>query len=348
MTGADPKNLFAPLQHAMRDFADAPVRAALDGLFDAEAKVRLCHPLGEMTGPQALYGHAYGPLLRAIPDLERRDWIVMAGTDQDGCQWLGAGGHYMGTFAHPWLDIPPTGHLVTMRFHEFFRFEGERVVEMQALWDIPEVMMQAGVWPLAPSLGREICVPGPANSDGLSVIAADPSLTAQSLRIVTEMLTAMVRHPSQGGPEIMELERFWSPQMNWYGPAGIGSTRGIKGFRDWHQIPFLNAMPDRGQRPDLTKAHFFSEGAYVAVCGWQNMAQTLSFPGWLGIAPTGQLLTLRSFDFWRIEAGLIRENWVLIDLLDVFRQVGMPPLDRMREFNKARPGFDPDTGRSLS
>jgi hypothetical protein len=60
------------------------------------------------------------------------------------------------------------------------------------------------------------------------------------------------------------------------------------------------------------------------------------------------LITLSSLDFWRVEAGLIRENWVLIDLIDAFAQLGMNPLDRMREFNKARSGFDPETGRSLT
>ena len=43
-------------------------------------------------------------------------------------------------------------------------------------------------------------------------------------------------------PEVMEMPRFWHPRMNWYGPAGIGTGRGIEGFRNWHQIPFLNAV----------------------------------------------------------------------------------------------------------
>ena len=67
--------------------------------------------------------------------------------------WVGCCGHYMGVFERPWLDIPPTRHLTAMRYHEFFRLEdGTVVVEMQALWDIPQVMMQARAWPLAPSL----------------------------------------------------------------------------------------------------------------------------------------------------------------------------------------------------
>lgn len=70
------------------------------------------------------------------------------------------------------------------------------------------------------------------------------------------------------------------------------------------------------------------------------MSMTLSGDGWLGIAPTGQHLTMRSLDFWRVEdrtdddghvRPCIRENWVLIDLLDVWNQVGVDVLGRMRE-----------------
>jgi hypothetical protein len=45
---------------------------------------------------------------------------------------------------------------------------------------------------------------------------------------------------------------------------------------------------------------------------------------------------MRSLDFWRVEQGLIRENWVLVDLLDVYTQLGVDVFARLREFNKAR------------
>ncbi|MEM1398365.1 MAG: ester cyclase, partial [Pseudomonadota bacterium] len=151
----------------MYDFTDRGVRSALDGLLLAEAPVRLAFPFEDMIGPGAFYDKAYAPLLKAIPDLERRDTIVMAGPTPEGLNWVGAGGYYTGTFTGPWLDIPPTGHQVAMRFHEFFCIQDDRVVEIQALWDLPEVMMQASAWPLSPSLGREWHVPGPATQDGL-------------------------------------------------------------------------------------------------------------------------------------------------------------------------------------
>ena len=56
---------------------------------------------------------------------------------------------------------------------------------------------------------------------------------------------------------------------------------------------------------------------------------------------------MRSLDFWRIEKGLIRENWVMVDLLHAYDQIGVDVLARMREFNKARTGFDPQTGAAL-
>jgi predicted ester cyclase len=337
----------AALRRAQHDFDPTVVQTALSVLLTEDAVFRLAHPLGEGLGADALYDRAYRALFAAWPDLERRDTIVIAGQDADGADWVGCCGYYTGTFAHPWLDIPPTGHQVAMRFHEFYRVERGKVAEIQAIWDIPEVMMQAGAWPMGPSLGRDWQVPGPATQDGLGPHGRDAVDRGRAAcRHVTGMLEHMVRHPSQGGPEVMQMDRFWHPRMNWYGPAGIGTARGIAGFRNWHQIPFLNAMPDRGQRQDGIDVHLFGEGDYVGVTGWPNMRQTLSHPGWLGLPPTGQQITLRSLDFWRLENGLIRENWVLVDLLDVYAQLRVDVLGRMREFNKARAGFDPETGRA--
>jgi predicted ester cyclase len=129
----------------------------------------------------------------------------------------------------------------------------------------------------------------------------------------------------------MELPRFWSSQMNWYGPAGIGTARGIQGFREHHQIPFLAAMPDRGQADDDLTFHFFGDGNYAAVTGWPDMVQSITHCGWLGIAPAGQKVSMRSLDFWRLEDGKIRENWVLLDMIDIYAQLGVDVFARMRQ-----------------
>ena len=333
---ADNRNCLDRLRAAQYDWDEATLLAALEEGAAADAVFRLAFPFGDMHGPRTFHDRALAKLKAAWPDLERRDWIVISGEDQHGAEWVGCAGHFIGTFTAPFLDIPPTGHLAHMRFHEFYRIEDGRIVEMQALWDIPEVMMQAGAWPMVPSLGREFCIPGPASGDGLFREARDPERSMASRQLIIEMLEYMKRHPSDGGPEVMEMPRFWHQQMNWYGPAGIGTGRGIEGFRNWHQIPFLKGMPDRGGKVDQITYHFFGDNDYAAVTGWPDMIQTISHDGWLGIPPLGREITMRSLDFWRVEDGLIRENWVMVDLLDMYDQIGVDVFARMRELTKAR------------
>ena len=330
------KSLIEPLRQALYDYEPESVKQAIQEVFSYDAVIHLSYPFETLPSVNALFHEAFQPLQLAVPDLERRDTIVIAGATEEGNCWVGCCGFYTGSFMQSWLDIPPTGKQVGMSFHEFYRFENNKVVEMQALWDIPSLMMQANAWPMSPSLGREWQVPAPATLDGIVSDPYDQEQSDLSCQHIVEMLNHMIKYPSQGGTEVMELERFWHPKMNWYGPAGIGTTRGIEGFRHMHQIPFLNAMPDRGQYEDEITHHFFGDCNYVAVTGWPNMAQTISADGWLGIVPTGKKITLRSLDFWRIENGLIRENWVLVDLLSVYAQLGVDVFARLREFNKSR------------
>lgn len=330
------KALLAPLRAAQYNFEESQYRAALESVCAPDALFRMAHPLGEIQGTDAFYNQAVAPLVQAWPDVERRDFIVMAGTDSEGGDWVGCGGLFMGVSLEPWLDIPPTGHLTHMRFHEFFRFVDGKVVEMQSLWDIPEVMMQAGAWPMPPSLGREMTIPAPASQDGLIPGPYDEGASEQSKRVVLDMIEKMILHPGQSDPAVMELERFWHPKFNWYGPSGIGSSRGIAGFRNWHQIPFLKAMPDRGKDRANLQSHFFGDGNYAGVTGWPNMVQTLSDDGWMGLAPSGTKFNMKSLDFWRVEDGLIRENWVMIDVLECYAQLGVDVFARLGEFNKTR------------
>ena len=299
----------------------------------ADAPFRLAHPFETMDGPVAFEDRAMSPLRAAFPDLERRETIRIRGRCNQGAEWIGVCGYWTGTFAAPFLDIPPSRRMAAMRFHEFFRMEDGEVAEFQGLWDLPELMMQApgpnggSAWPMGPSLGREWHVPAPATQDGLGPHGDDGAAAA---KIVDDMLVGLGKH-AEGGAEAMGLERFWHPHMSWYGPAGIGTARGIEGFRRHHQIPFLHAMPDRVGDPAV--GHLFGEGPYVGFTAWPGMHMTLDGDGWLGIVPADKRITMRSLDFWRVNpaTGLIEENWVLVDLLHVWHQLGVDVLARMRE-----------------
>ncbi|WP_076419862.1 ester cyclase [Colwellia sp. UCD-KL20] len=325
------KTLLKPLRQALYNFDRVSVLTELKHIMAPDVLVQLSYPFETLQGAQTFFDIAYQPLNNAIPDLERRETIVMAGDSEDGSHWVGMCGYYTGSFEKSWLDIPPTGHQVSMRFHEFYRIKNNKVIEIQALWDIPEVMMQAKAWPMVPSLGREWHVPAPATQDGLNI--QENHLSASSVKLVEDMCNSLGNYAT-GGVAAMELEKYWHPKCSWYGPSGIGTGRGIKGFRNWHQIPFLNGMPNRVG--DVEKGYLFGDGNYVGFTAWPGMQMTISNDGWLGIAPANQQITMRSLDFWRCENGVIRENWVLVDILHVYHQIGVDVLARMREFNKAR------------
>jgi hypothetical protein len=325
------KRFIRKLRTALYDCDEAALRGQLREIFAPDAEIHLAFPFEDLDGPDSLYEQAYRPLLSALPDLERRDFILMAGSANE-TSWVGCGGHYMGVFERHWLDIPPTQHVVAMRYHEFFRIEDDQIVEMQALWDIPQLMMQADAWPMTPSLGVEWVIPGPAGQDGILTGPYDPARAEASVQLVLDMVMGLRRSPQGFGA--MEMERYWHPKMNWYGPAGIGSMRRLSGFQNWHQFPFLRAMPDR--RAILENGFMFGDGDYVGFTAWPGMQMTLTGDGWLGISPSGQELTMRSLDFWRREGNILRENWVLVDIPSVYDQLGVDVFARMREMTYAR------------
>ena len=232
------------LFEAFRDFEIEDATHLFKEALVSGAKLHFTHPYETLSDVDQLVDEVYRPLATAIPDLERRMTIKVQGRAAAGDEMVGVCGYYTGAFRKPYLGIRPTGQQVTMRFHEFFRLGADGVQEVQAVWDIPELLMQAGAWPMAPALRRAWNVPAPIPQDGMHRPAATSEASAESLRIVAEMLTAMGRHPQEPA-SVMRLEDFWHPRMSWYGPAAIGTCRGIEGFRNGHQIPFLRALPDR-------------------------------------------------------------------------------------------------------
>ena len=108
MRPVDLKASVAPYRAAAANYKTDTVRAALFELFAPDATLKLCHPFGALEGPEAYFRACLAPLHVAMPDLERRDMIVMAGTTPEGQDWVGAMGNYMGTFVAPfWISRPP-------------------------------------------------------------------------------------------------------------------------------------------------------------------------------------------------------------------------------------------------
>lgn len=316
--------------HALAEAPADGVAAAAARLFRDDVLWHGSAPMDDVQGLGALVADVLLPLRAALPDLERRDDVLLAG-EFEGGRWVVSMGHYCGTFAADLFGIPATGALAFLRFGEYFRVEGGRVAEAYVIWDAIDLMRQAGVNPLPPAAGVETLVPGPRTRDGVRPDAVDPEGGARSHAAVWAMIEGLRSYDGRT-LESMGMERFWSPRMLWYGPGGIGSNRGVKGFQDFHQRPFLAAFPDRrggGHRCRI------GDGAYVASTGWPSVLATHSGP-YLGHPATGRRIGMRVMDVWRAEGSTLAENWVFIDLVDLFRQFGRDLMGEMRARRPAR------------
>jgi hypothetical protein len=102
----------------------------------------------------------WAPLIRSFPDLERRD-VILVGGSYEGRDYVAMVGHYCGTFREDWLTIPATGRPIYIRYGEVHEVRDGAIVQSNCLWDVLDVIRQAGFWPIAPSLGTEGMWPGP-------------------------------------------------------------------------------------------------------------------------------------------------------------------------------------------
>lgn len=328
------KSLLQLLRAALYDIDPKSLREEMARVFAPNARISFCFPFETLVGADALYETVYAPLIAAMPDIERRDFIFMAGPrwsadaggDASG-DWVGLGGNIVGRFDAPWLGIPPTGKPVFMRYHEYYRLEGGQVVEMTALWDIPQIMVQAGAWPFAPQKGVEWMCPGPADGQGIRLGPQDTDGGAASVQLVWDMLHDLQR--GDASAPLRQAGGYWHPKCLWYGPTGLGTGRRPEGFQDVVLKGFRTGLSENVRF--LNEGVFFGDGDLVAFTGWPSGQALHSGDGFLGLAPTDKTFTRRSLDFWRCENGLIRENWVLVDLLHIYDQLGVDVLGHVAD-----------------
>ncbi len=287
------------------------------------------HPINEITGVDQLVTSFWRPLRRAFPDLKRTCDIFIGG-ESLGEYWVTATGYFTGTFVNDWLSIPATREKTYIRFGQFCVLEGGRISESYLIMDLLAVMRQAGFQVLPPARGAEGGrVPPPRTNDGVKLTEQDELVSRQTLQLVMAMVSGLRRYDGQNLAS-MEQEHYWHPQFRWYGPCGIGTSRSLAEFQEFHQGPWLRAFPDRGvplEGPGRTMG-FVAEGNFAAGGIWDRPYATHT-GDFLGCAPTNVHFTIRDFDWWRREENLLVENWIPIDLTDMFRQFGVDLFARM-------------------
>lgn len=315
----------------------ADIQAILDGLFRArpedlqtlaarafapDAVIEVSAPIGTLVGPTQIVDGLIAPLRAAFAPARRRDLMIFGGQNRRdyGGEWITAITHITGLFTAPLWGVQPSGKLAYLRIGEFWRIENGQIADARLIVDLLDLIAQTGVWPLAEAqYGAAIVFPAPQTQDGLC--PADRSAGAASLDVVEAMLSALhVFDPDSFGSDgQVGAGGTWALDFAWYGPGGIGSTVSWPGFVDHHRAPFLRAFPDRKGGNHYCRV---GDGAYAAVSGWPSMTMTHR-DTYMGVPATGRALTLRVMDFYRVGHGLIAENWVLLDYIDLLNQMGV-------------------------
>ncbi|MCP4397056.1 MAG: ester cyclase [bacterium] len=151
-----------------------------------------------------------------------------------------------------------------------------------------------------------------------------------------ELVMAMIN--GLNSHEIEEMTKYWSEDMHWYGPAGIGTKPSLKAFQEEHQKPFLHAFPDKTAYDQV----YVAEGDYVATYGHQEATHD---GDWLGIPASGKRVKVRYMDVWRAENGKLAENWVLIDILGFLEQLGYNIENVLKFIGSKSPEFFEDVDK---
>jgi predicted ester cyclase len=273
------------------------------------------HPINDLDGADAVVSGFWEPLRTALPDLRRVCEIFIGGH----VHWVGAIGYFSGTFTRDWLGIPATGRELTIRFGEFSAVHQGKIVATYIIPDVLDVIRQAGYQIVPPSRGHEGMVTGPMTGDGVLLAPGDADEGAKTLQ------TAKVMCQDSSAPT------YWDPQrMRWYGPSGIGTSCGLDEYRPNHVYPYRHGLPHYGIVFKGKHIAEIGEGNYAGWVGWPSIRTHLGGE-YLGCPPTGRLVEWRLMDFYRREGELLIENWVPVDMLHLFKTMGVDLLRRLRE-----------------
>lgn len=301
----------------------------------AEVLARFCapdllwrgfHPFDEIIGPEAVAERFWTPLKTCLTRMQRRIDIFFAGEnrfDDPGGSWVCSMGHLMGLLDGPWLGITPTGKMAFLRYCAFHRVEGDRIVETAMYFDIPHIMMQAGLRPFPEQTAAQLVQPGPMTHDGLLYEAQPAAAGTRTLAAIEAMISDLGQWDSGLSLE-GELAQTWHDDMIWWGPSGIGATYTIERYAKQHSGPFRAGFTERSKTKHICR---MAEGHYGGFFGWPNFTAVPS-GGFMGMPATGKAGEFRVIDIYRRDGDKLAENWIFIDLLHFWKQQGVNVLAR--------------------
>ena len=301
----------------------------LAGHFAGQAVHRFYAPFEQADTPEAASEVFWTPLRQALPDFSIQPAISLQG-EYEGYRHASLLGFVVGNFIEDLVGIPPTCKLTTLRFAMNAVYDGATAIACFVMFDLLELIRLAGYFPLRPMPGSPIEWLFPLGDFD----ARNDKERYDTLEIIREMQRGL-----PAGPAVVDRASaaahhspHWAARMNWFGPAGIGSSRGMEGFRDSHGALFLRAFQDRcgiaraADGPVERPGHFceIGDGNLAMTAGWPAMRGRHTGSQWLGLPPTGKEIEMRVADWYRLDQkGRITDNWVMMDIPHMLEQMGL-------------------------
>ncbi len=321
----------------VRDYFDAMEKATPETVTDVlkahtseDYLWRGVYPFREQHGADAVAEMFWAPLLKSLTRMQRRQDIFIGGTNEiGGEQWVMSMGNLMGLFDADWLGIRHTRKIANLRYAEFNCVENGKITQTGLFIDIIGLMVQAGTYPLPPSTGAYFNYPGPRTHDGLLFEDALEEDGVATLALVNKMIDDLTELNESGAMDCPPgvLERSWSKDMIWYGPAGVGATYTIPRYQEQHQLPFRNNLDNKKFEGHVCR---FAEGNFACFFGWPNLSNT-PIGGWLGLPGGNVNAVMQVVDVYCREGDKLAENWVFIDIPYWLKQQGLDVLDRTQK-----------------
>jgi predicted ester cyclase len=141
-----------------------------------------------------------------------------------------------------------------------------------------------------------------------------PQEQADATREVIQRMEAAL------GANSNTMEDHFHEDFRWMGNQGCGTKPDLAAFRNNWQLPLRAAFTQREYKTD----RFICEGEWASCFGHIEATHSGTF---MGIPATGKRVKIHYMDFWKVENGRIKDNWVSVDFPRILAQLGRDVFD---------------------
>lgn len=219
-----------------------------------------------------------------------------------------------GTFARKWRSLEPDGKRYVFQIGEQENVHGHYIN-----CDITEFLARRNLvpWQKSEYWGCDSAI---CSSRVKSIHYPQYEKTNEDCWPILWGMIQGLRNYDGKSLDSMNMKDWWDTEkMCWVGPFSIGHLNGLRRFQEFHQSKFLEFIPDRNGLQGKNKV-IFSDGSYAALMGHPSMTCTHK-GNYFGFLPEGGQPRLFVMDFYTSHEGKLVDNWVQIDMVDLFRSI---------------------------